>query len=690
MSYRITVDTGGTFTDVVLSDPDGRFVVGKSPTTPKRAFDGVRGGLEVIAEQLDRSVAEILADTSLFVYSTTRSTNAILEGTTAKTAFLVTEGFPDVLVLREGGKLKTFEFRDPFPEPYIPRRLTFEVPERVGSDGSVRLALDEDALRETLRGLRRRDVEAVAVCLLWSTENPDHELAVGRLIEQELPGVPYTLSHQINPIVREYRRASSAAIDASLKPMMGEHLRAVSSDLREAGLTGELMVATSFGGVMYLEDLSERPIFSVRSGPSMAPIAARTYGAADLDRKDVIVCDAGGTSFDVSLVRDGDVTYTRDTWLGPVFTGHLTGSTSVDVRSIGAGGGSIAWVDPGGLLHVGPQSAGADPGPACYGRGGDRPTVTDAAVLLGYIDPASFLGGRMALDASAAERVLGTLGEQLGLSAHEAARAVLDVANEHMVGAVREMTINEGIDPRESLVVAGGGAAGLNIAEICRELGCDDILIPRTAGALSAAGAQFADVVSEFNQSFYARTTEFDFDGVNAVLDDLDEQVRAFADRLRERGMTEMRTEYFVSARYLYQVWELELPLRSARFGGPDDLTALSRGFDEIHERLLAVADPGAPLECLTWKARLTATVETAGLQRLGAGAGTGGSASRTRRASFRGEWLDATVVPGGDLRQGETLNGPAIIEEATSTIVVPPDCSVTVTAFDNYHLEVK
>ncbi len=689
MSHRITVDTGGTFTDVVVADAEGRLFVGKSPTS-ERAFEGVRGALEVAAEEMGVDLASLLADTSVFIYSTTRATNAILEGRIARTAMLLTEGFPDVLVLREGGKLHGFDLRTPFPEPYIPRRLTWEVPERIDSEGEVVAALDEAATRRLLESLPGHGIEAVAVCLLWANVNPAHETRIGELIEEILPDVPYTLSHQINPIVREYRRASSAAIDASLKPLMGRHLREIAEDLRAAGFTGELMAATSFGGAMHVEDLSERPIYSVRSGPAMAPVAGRTYATHELGAEDVIVCDTGGTSFDVSLIRDGAISFTRDTWLGPQFTGHLTGSSSVDVRSIGAGGGSIAWVDPGGLLRVGPQSAGAEPGPACYRRGGERPTVTDAAVVLGYIGPDTFLGGRMKLDVEAAREVLGRLAAQLELRLEQAAEAVLAVANEHMVRAIQEITINEGVDPRESLVVAGGGAAGLGIAPIVRELGCEQVLVPRTAGALSATGAQFSDIVAEFTASSFADTGQFDHAGVNAALAGLEAQVEDFAQGLRAKGIGGMHSELFTDARYAYQVWELEVPLPGTRIESAEDLAALSQAFDAVHERVFSVSEPGARIECLTWKARLHAPIGSTVVEALESGNGNGRAAEPARRdVFFEGAWHDTPVHRGGQLPKGAVVQGPAIIEEPTSTLVVPLASRVTVSDLDNYLLEV-
>ncbi|MGV1050217.1 MAG: hydantoinase/oxoprolinase family protein, partial [Solirubrobacterales bacterium] len=386
-SFKVTCDVGGTFTDVVATDSEGGTAIGKALTTPHSLLEGLTAAIAAAAEGLELSAGELLAATDLFVYATTQATNAVLVGATARTALLCTEGFPDVLVRREGGSLRPYDFTGPPPEPYVPRRLTFEVPERIGADGSVVRALDEALTAGLVNRLADRGVEAVAVCLLWSVVNPAHELRLGEILAAELPGVPFTLSHQLNPVVREYRRSSCTAIDASLKPIMQEHLREVAEGLRGLGFGGELLAANSLGGVIPMDDLAERPVYAVRSGPALAPVAGRAYAREELEQPDVIVCDTGGTSFDVSLIRAGEVVTTRETWLGEPFVGHLTGLSSVDARSVGAGGGSIAWIDSGGLLRVGPQSAGAEPGPACYGNGGEQATVTDSAVVLGYLDP---------------------------------------------------------------------------------------------------------------------------------------------------------------------------------------------------------------------------------------------------------------------------------------------------------------
>ncbi len=680
------MDTGGTFTDVVVADDTGAFTVGKALTDRERAFSSIEAGLAVAAGELDTSVEALLAQADLFLYGTTRATNGIVEGKVARTAFFTTEGFPDILLLKEGGKANPHQLQVEYPDPYIPRRHTFEVPERVSAEGGVERVLDEEALRVTLRRCREQGFEAAAVCLLWSIANPAHEIRVGELLEEEIPGLPYTLSHRLNPILREYRRASSTAIDASLKPLMQTYLTALQDDLRKAGYAGDILVSTSFGGVMHLEDIVERPIFLVKSGPAMAPVAGLAYVEAEGLPRDLIVCDAGGTTFDVSLVRDGAIEFTRDTWLGPQWVGHNLGMASVAVHSIGAGGGSIAWVDSGGLLRVGPQSAGSEPGPACYGRGGTEPTVTDAAVVLGYIDPEYFLGGRMGLDLAAAERVISGLAETLRQPLDRSAFAVMAVANENMIQAIKELTINEGIDPSESALVAGGGAGGLGIVPIAAELGCGQVLVPRTAGALSAAGMQFSDIVSEAGMSRLAISSAFPFETINEALDAIEAELTRFGDTLAKRGFRDIEVRFFVEARYRFQVWELEVPLPSPRFRSDADVDALVQAFHAIHQRVFAVNDPGQAVECLNWRGRLRARVAPPALQVETRASGVA-RAAREREAFFGTVAVTTPVYLGGALAPGTEIEGPAIIEEETTTLVVHPGARARISEGGRYLL---
>ena len=689
MTYRISVDTGGTFTDIVVSDASGQLEVGKAPTTRARAYEGLHEGVGQVAERLGLSVEELLAQTDVLTYGTTRATNAIVEGKTARTAFFTTQGFPDILLLREGGKPDPFK-QMPYPMPYVPRWLTFEICERMDAEGEPFLPLDEETVVAAVGRARELGVEAIAVCLLWSIVNPSHEQRVGELIEEHWPGVPYTLSHALNPIIREYRRASSTAIDASLKPLMQEYLTTMERDLREAGFRGHLLIATSFGGAWRPDQVVERPIYSVGSGPSMAPVAALMYGRAEFGEDvggDLVVCDTGGTTFDVGLVSGGLVNATAETWLGGRWTGHITGIRSVDVKSIGAGGGSIIWIDPGGLLRVGPLSAGADPGPACYGRGGTEPTVTDAAVVLGWIDPAYFLGGLLTLDADASRRVLMGVAERLGMSVEEAAYAALTIATENIIGAIREITIAQGIDPREYSLVAGGGASGLNVVPIARELGSKRVLLPSTAGALSACGALFSDVISEFSRSRYAETRTLDVDIVNEVLADIEARADAFLDDLADIDPVETRKEFTVEARYRAQIWELDVPIPSRIRQG--EIGVLEDAFHETHERVFAVREPGQYLECLLWKVRATAVPRKPGVHSRALAEGAPQPAS-VAPAYFRETGL--VPVPSYDgvsLPRGARIEGPAIVREATTTVVAYPGSTVTVSALGNYLLEV-
>ena len=693
MGYRISIDTGGTFTDAVVADATGILALGKALTDPERNFTGVQAAIADAAGQLGMDLASLLHTTELFIYGTTRATNAIVTGRTARTAMLFTEGFPDILVYRQGGKLNPHQLNVDYPEPYVPRRLTFEVPERMDAEGGVVRPLDEARVREILLALREERVEALGVCLLWSIANPAHEQRVGALAAALLPGVACTLSHELNPVLREYPRASSTAIDASLKPLMQEQLRLLQRNLADSGYTGEILVSASVGGVMHVEDMIERPIYLVKSGPAMAPIAGLSYAQAEHLGNNVVVVDTGGTTFDVSLVREGAVSHTRETWLGEIYTGHLLGMGSVDIRSIGAGGGSIAWLDAGGLLRVGPQSAGARPGPACYGGGGVEPTVTDAALVLGYLNPANFLGGRMPLDPAAAERVIAALAGHLGKSLHDTALAVLTVANENMIKAIQEITVKEGFNPADAVLVAGGGAAGLNILPIARALAMRQVLLPRTAGALSACGAHFSDVVREFSASRFATTLSFDYAGVDATLAALEAQLDAFAQQMRARGLDDFQRSFAVEARYAGQIWELELPLRGSRLATATDVAAMVEDFHAEHERVFAVRDPDNPVECIHWRARISAVLPR-GVQADDARHRSAPLAPSGRRTTHFGELAaaahDAAVYRGQDLVPGDAIAGPAIIEEPTTTLVVYPQTSVRVTRQGHYLCEIE
>jgi N-methylhydantoinase A len=670
---RFAVDTGGTFTDLVIEDDDGRLSIYKSSTVPSDPVQGILNVFEVAAEERGLSRDQLLATGSVLIHGTTRGLNAVLTGNTARTAFLTTEGHPDILLFREGGRTEIFDLSKPYPEPYVPRALTFEVCERIGPAGEVLKPLDEEALRATLHEVRASDVEAVGVCLLWSIVNPAHEVRVGELLAELLPGVPVTLSHQLNPCVREYRRASSTCIDASLKPVMTEYIRSVEGRLSDAGFAGRVLIVTSGGGALDAQDVAAAPIHSLNSGPSMAPVAGRHFASSDAAADMAIVADTGGTSYDVSVVRRGRIPWTRETWLGRPYFGHMTGLPSVDVRSVGAGGGSIAHVDSGGLLHVGPESAGADPGPVSYAAGGTRPTLTDACVVLGYIDPGYFLGGRARLDVGAArEAIRAQIAGPLGLDELEAAAAIVRLATERMVSAIEEITIHQGIDPRDAVLVGGGGAAGLNTVAIARQLGCPEVIVPQIGPALSAAGALISDLARSFEITFRSTDRGFDYDGVNEVLARLESKARAFIDGPGE-GAIASRIELSVEARYPHQVWELESPVRCERVGGEADLATLCADFHAVHREVFSIADEHSGIEFESWHARATCQLREPVSPRAGVVAGT----PHTRDVYLPGRGLGPVPVWRLDsVPVGETQTGPAIVETATTTVVIDGDAS--------------
>ena len=677
--FRIAVDTGGTFTDVVVSGSDGTLAVGKALTTYGRVFDGFHASVERAAHTVGRAGSDVLRAADVIVYGTTHATNAVLTGRTARTALLTTQGFADTLTLREGGRRNVFDSRAAYPPPYIPRRLTFELRERVSAEGEILKPLDEDHARSVIVSLADYDVEAVAVSLLWSVANDSHERRVGELIEELLPGIEYTLSVHANPSLREYRRASAASIDASLKRLMARHLGDLRTDLEQAEFAGDLMVVTSEGAVLDVSEVVERPVLTINSGPSMAPLA----GAASApEAAVVVVCDMGGTTFDVSLVEDGRVRHTREAWLGEPFVGHLTGLSSVAVQSIGAGGGSIAWIDSGGLLRVGPQSARSDPGPAAYGRGGELPTVTDACVVLGYLNPDTFEAD-FRLDRDAAAAAIEThIGRRLGLSTVQAAQAIVDVSANHMASAIRQVTLEHGVDPRGALLVAGGGAGAMVAAAIADVLEADQAVIPATAGVLAAYGAHEAPIATEFAVPRFVDTGDIDELAVTEILEGLDGRAEGFIARFAGSDTT-VRRSYFVDARYPAQAWDLRVHLPERP--GHTAARLIEDAFHQEHQHRNGTEDPGSNVEVLAWGVRVEIANDAEHTPSLAASSANG--AGRVDEVIFASRAQRTQRYAGGRLEPQQVITGPAIIDEPTTTVVIPPGWLARLDNERNFHL---
>jgi N-methylhydantoinase A len=686
MLYHVCIDIGGTFTDCLVSDDKGRIAIFKAPTTPAEFEKGFIDVLGVAAEGLGLAPRDFVAQIGLIVHGSTVSTNALVERKTACAGLIVNHGHVDILTRREGPRKGAFEWRLDYPEPYIPRKLTRTVGGRIDVRGREIMPLCVDDVHAAAEHFRRQEVESIAVGLLWSVANPRHELRVREILGGVLPDVPVTLSHEINPIPREYRRIIAAAIDASISPIIRSYVQRLQDSLAAAGFNGELLLANCLGGMMPPAEMMLRPIYSVMSGPTLAPIAA----LALTEERDVIVGDMGGTSFDVSALRDHQVIIAPESKIN----NDSLGIPKVDVRSIGAGGGSIAHVDAGGLLHVGPQSAGARPGPACYALGGTDATVTDANVVLGILDPDFFLGGRIKLDRSLAERAVDRIAQRLGVGREEAAHAITTTSNHNMVAAIEEITVREGINPRDSFFVCGGGGTPCHIAEMADILGLQRYLIPRFVAGLSAFGGLISDLRWEENGTLHTSSRQFEVDRVNALLRRLHDNGNAF---MHAAGVPkEMRRfEYAFFGRYEYQSWEIEVRFDPPPAGLADsDLATLVEAFHQMHERIYSIRSDNDVVEFTTWKVRAIGTRAGSDLWRSHVlNRQIGNPQPKGSRGVYMRENGGTQPLPVYDahgLNYGAQIAGPCLIDANTFTAFLARDHVGTMDQYGNLLVEVQ
>ena len=582
------VDVGGTFTDAALIAGD-RLVTGKSPTTPDDQSEGVMAAVEEALEGAGASARDV----ERFVHGMTVGTNALLEGRVARTALLATEGFTDLEELGRQARAELYRLCAGHPPPLVPAELRVAVPERTGPDGVLR-ELDEEALRAALDEL---DAEAAAVCLLWGFRHPDHERRVAALVEEAAPGIHVSTSHETAGVFREYERCATTVVDAALSPLLRGYLERLADRAREAGLP-EPEVMLSSGGTASAAIAARHASWTVLSGPAGGAVGAarmarrsgagadRPSGAgADVPGGDAVGLDMGGTSCDVSLIVGGAAAVSSGREVG----GRALALPMVDVHTVGAGGGSIAWRDSGGALRVGPRSAGADPGPACYGRGGEEPTVTDANLLIGHLEDDAPLAGGVRLDRGAAERAVGALAEELGLSVEDTAAGIVRVASAAMAQAVRVVTVERGIDPRDLALVPFGGAGPLHAAQIADELGMRRVLVPVASGVLSAFGLVVAERRRDLVESVLLTGADL-----------TTERIAEAVDRLADRGRQELTAEEpEVRATYelRYEGQAFELPIDGEPRPDPAELRS---AFDRAHEDRYGYADPDANLELVT------------------------------------------------------------------------------------------
>ncbi|MDG4889978.1 MULTISPECIES: hydantoinase/oxoprolinase family protein [unclassified Mesorhizobium] len=677
MNLTISVDVGGTFTDIVVDD-HGALRFYKSLSNHDDIPQGIMDGIQYVASDRGTSVRDLLKACATFSCGTTAATNAILERRTARTVLICTTGFRDVLRIREGGRENSYEIFEDYPDPLIPRQLTFAVSERINAEGGVELSLDDREVREVLARVKKTEPEAVAVALMWSVMNPRHELRVGELISETLPGVPFSLSHQVNPAVGEYRRTSATALDASLKPVMKDSIGTLATRLADAGFERTPLFVCSNGGRTSGEVIVDKPVFLCLSGPSAAPGAAiRLVGHAGLRERNVISMDLGGTSLDVCMAIDGAVAMQRQ----GTIAGHVFGVPSVDISTIAAGGGSIARVDAGGFVHVGPQSAGSKPGPACYGLGGERPTLTDANLVRGLLEPGRFGGGHLTLDRQRAVAAISKhVADPLGIGVEDAAAIISAVAEQNMVSAIEDMTMRKGFDPRDFVLVSGGAAGGLHAANLAKELGIRKVLIPRAGSVLSAYGISTGDIKFDFGRIAHSRSDAFDFGLVNSTLAALVAEGTAFLDSM---GIDDDRRELLLAAecRYNGQVWQIPVPVGRQSLDA-QALTELVLDFHRLHERLYSVASPAEPVEFLEWRIQAVGRVQV----RAPTGAAMANFSRRvsTKRQVYlsqKGGWSTIAAFDAGTLPAGSELSGPAIVSDLLTSNFVPAGSRASTTA---------
>ncbi len=669
--YRLGIDVGGTFTDLVAVDDTGQVTLAKAASTPTDPSLGVMDGLAELAAALGLERAALLGLAERIVHGTTVATNALLEQKGARVGLLTTEGHRDVLEMREGLKPERYNLRLARQAPLVPRHLRIGVRERLRADGSVEIPLDVASLDRAIALLKRHRVASVAVCYLHAYRDPRHEEATGRRLAEALPGVPVCLSSQVLPQIKEYERLSTTVVNAYVAPTLEGYLGRLEERLKEAGYQGPLLVILSHGGVAPVAEAIRLAVGTVLSGPAGGVAGAR-HAAALTGVNDLTPFDMGGTSTDFSLIVEGRPTLAG----GRDVVGQRIALPSLDIVTLGAGGGSIAAVDRGGILQVGPQSAGAVPGPACYGQGGAAPTVTDSSLVLGYLDGENFLGGRRRLDGAAALAALDDLGRQLGVDGVAAAEGVHRVVNTQMAEGVRLATVRRGVDPRRFALLAFGGAAGLHASELARQLNLGRVVVPRVASVLSAWGMLATELRLESIRTHIGDTGALDAAAIRALYDDM---AAAGRQRLEAWFDGPIESRRAADMRYGEQIFEIDVPLDGIDFSAPDLIESLKDAFEKRHEALYTYSledqDP------VLVNARLATIGALPALPREPRARAGASAEPRGRRRIHLGHWVEVPVYDFRELTAGQVIAGPAMVESDTTTVLLRPGDEATATA---------
>ena len=676
MGYRLGVDVGGTFTDLLLFDTaSGRFWRHKTPSTPTDSSQGVLDGVRTLTAQAGVETGEI----EFFLHGTTVATNAMLEGKGARVGLIVTEGYRDVMQIARSfvpGGLAAWIIW-PKPAPLAALEDTVTVKGRIDADGSEVRPLDESEVRQALRGLKGSGVEAITVSLMNAYVNGAHEQRIGKIAHETMPDVPVSLSHEVLPEMQEYERTLSTVANAAVRPVVGKYVSNLRHRLLEAGFKGKLSLLRSDGGLMSAEKAEEHPVNILMSGPA-GGVTGALWVAKNAGFANILTLDVGGTSTDVALIENLEPRRTRTTDVG-----HLSvRASSLDVKTVGAGGGSIAYVpELTGALRVGPQSAGAVPGPVAYGKGGSQPTVTDANVVLGYL-PEDLLGGSFKLDRQAARGAVQTIADALGIDLMAAARGIIDIVNENMFGALRMISVQQGYDPRHFALMGFGGAGPLHVNAVARLMGSWPAISPVSPGVLCALGDATTRMRTETARSFSRLAGGTDAEELAALLDEMAAQTRAelAADGVPEESIV---SQFEIDVRYAGQAFEVPLTIDQAalREGG---LAAITARFDEEHRRLFTF-NMDTPHEIVNLRAVALGEAPDLPAAELAKGDGSPAAAKiRDHTLWMDGREQAAVIYDRAKLRRGDTIPGPAIVTEMDATTLIESGCVATVDRVGN------
>jgi N-methylhydantoinase A len=681
---RVCIDVGGTFTDCLVMDETGLLQKFKSSTTPRDPSVGLMDAMKKAARFYKLDVKEFLSQIEILVHGTTLATNILLTGRGAKAGMITTKGFRDSIEIRRGIKpidISLYNLFIPPSEPLIPRWRRIGVEERTRFDGRIQTPLNEQEVRDAITKLKQKEnIESVAICFLHSYINPAHERRAADICREAARDVFVSTSHETLPVWREFERFNTTAVGAYVGPAVARYLTGLEEVLKQSGFRGTFLMMLANGLVQNIAECIRHPVFLLHSGPAAAPSGA-VYLGKHLNAENLLSVDMGGTSFDICLVDKGEIPTTTEHWEND----QRVAIKMVDIASIGAGGGSIANIDALGLLRVGPASAGADPGPACYGRGSDA-TVTDANLILGYVPADYFLGGEMEIDVKASQKALAPLAKHLGVDEQGAAESIFRTVNANMANKITEVSTKRGYDVRNTVMIAGGGGGAIHAGFIADTLGIKKVVVPPVAALYSAFGMFAMDIGQDYARSFVGRVTNIDLDALNRVYEEMEAEA---AKSLRVHGIdpNAITLKRTADMRYVGQFHEVEADMPNGMLGRAA-IDAAADFFARKHEELYTFSMPWKAVEILTLRLKASTPNAPFALPQVKqAGADPSKALKRRRVCRFNGRDVDTPVYDGEKMLAGNVINGPAIIEETTTTVVIPEAYACSVDKYKNYVL---